>query len=66
MAVFVTIELYFLCGFVCAVFFLTFGVTRALGYPVKVSTGARIVLLPGAVLLWPLVVVRWLKAVSGR
>jgi hypothetical protein len=31
-----------------------------------VSAGARIVLLPGSVLLWPLVLRRWLKSRSPR
>jgi hypothetical protein len=30
--------------------------------PASVTTGARILLFPGAVALWPLVLVRWLQA----
>jgi hypothetical protein len=60
------VETYFLCGFVGAVLFLLFGVTRALGYSARVSIGARLVLLPGAILLWPVVLVRWLSAVRRR
>ncbi|HWG06511.1 MAG TPA: hypothetical protein VG271_15980 [Beijerinckiaceae bacterium] len=60
------VEAYCFCGLVCAVLFLLFGVTRALGYPTKVSAGARLILLPGAMLLWPVVLLRWLKSARRR
>ena len=46
--------------------FVIFGATRIFPHPVGVSPGARILLLPGAVLLWPLVLRRWLKSRRPR
>ena len=39
-----------------------FGVTRVLPEPLPVTVGARILLFPGAALLWPYVLARWLKS----
>jgi hypothetical protein len=54
--------LYLLVGFLVGVAFVVFRVARVQSAPVTV--GARILLLPGATALWPLVLSRWLK-VSG-
>ena len=54
--------LYVAVGFVFALAFLTAGVTRALPEPIPVSAGARILFIPASIVLWPLVLVRWLKA----
>jgi hypothetical protein len=54
--------LYALLGIVTAVAFVSFGVTRVLPY--SMTTGARILVLPGAAALWPYVLVRWLKSRS--
>jgi hypothetical protein len=53
---------YAVTGLVVAVAFVLFGVARALPEPAPVTVGARILLLPGAAALWPLVLGRWLKA----
>ena len=37
-------------------------VTRVLGEPAPVTTGARVLIFPGAAALWPYVLVRWLKS----
>jgi hypothetical protein len=50
---------YFGCGLVCGFAFVLFGVERALGHSVTVSAGARLVLLPGSIILWPIVLYRW-------
>jgi hypothetical protein len=55
--------LYALVGFIVAVTFVAFGVTRVLPPSTTVTTGARLLLLPGATALWPYVLVRWL--ISG-
>lgn len=52
--------LYVAIGAVTAVAFALFGLTRV--QPAAVSAGARILLLPGAMALWPYVLFRWLKA----
>jgi hypothetical protein len=56
--------LYAAIGVVTAVAFVSCGVTRALPTPTTVSLGARLLLLPGSVLLWPYILRRWLG--SGR
>ena len=56
------VYLYVLIGIVTAVAFLISGVTRVFVHPVPVSIPARILLLPGATILWPYVLVRWLGA----
>jgi hypothetical protein len=47
-------------GVVTALAFVAFGVTRV--QPASVSPGARVLLLPGAAVLWPYVLARWIKA----
>lgn len=61
-----TIALYVVAGVVIGFAFVLFGATRIFPHPVGVSPGARILLLPGAMLLWPLVLRRWLKSRKSR
>jgi hypothetical protein len=58
--------LYVLVGAVTALAFVTFGIARVLPAGTPVTLGARVVLLPGAALLWPYVLLRWLKAPGAR
>jgi hypothetical protein len=51
--------LYIASGLVLGLAFVSFGVTRVQSAPVTV--GARILLLPGATVLWPFVLWRWLN-----
>lgn len=53
---------YAAAGLVIGILFVLFGVTKALQQPVNVTIGARIVLFPGSVILWPMVLRRWLKS----
>jgi hypothetical protein len=62
MIVLLAVGLYAVAGVVIAVAFLAFGVTRVLPTPASVTLGARIVLFPGVVVLWPYVLIRWLKS----
>jgi hypothetical protein len=62
MIVLLAVELYAVAGVVIAVAFLAFGVTRVLHTPASVTLGARIVLFPGAVVLWPYILIRCLKS----
>jgi hypothetical protein len=62
MIVVLAVALYTAAGAVIAAAFLMFGVTRVLPAPAQVTPGARIVLFPGALALWPYVLVRWLKS----
>jgi hypothetical protein len=54
---------YVAVGSAVALAFVIIGVTQV--QPMPVTVGARILLLPGAFLLWPLVVVRWHKSRGG-
>jgi hypothetical protein len=54
--------LYVALGLLIGLAFVIFGVVQV--QPMPVTLGARILLLPGATVLWPLVLSRWLK--SGR
>jgi hypothetical protein len=58
------LALYVAAGFVAGLAFVIFGVTTVQGAPVTV--GARILLLPGATALWPLVISRWLQSRRPR
>jgi hypothetical protein len=53
---------YALAGAVTALAFVTFGIARVLPAGTPVTFGARVLLLPGAALLWPYVLLRWVKA----
>jgi hypothetical protein len=57
------IALYAACGVVLALAFVAVGISRV--QPAPVSLGARILILPGAVALWPYVLMRWLGARGG-
>jgi hypothetical protein len=54
------LAVYLLAGLVTAVAFVTVGVERV--QPLPVTWGARILLLPGALALWPVVLARWRKS----
>ena len=59
------LAVYAAVGLVATVAFVAFGVSQALPEPAPVTVGARILLLPGAAVLWPLVLGRWLRS-RGR
>ena len=54
--------LYAVAGAVTALAFVTFGIVRVLPAGTPVTLGARVLLMPGAALLWPYVLLRWVKA----
>jgi hypothetical protein len=56
------LALYALAGAVIALAFVTFGIARVLPAGTPVTPGARVLLFPGAALLWPYVLLRWVKA----
>ena len=56
------LALYAACGLATALAFVSIGVTRV--QPQSMSLGARILILPGAVALWPYVLMRWLRAAA--
>lgn len=60
------LALYAAAGAVTAVAFVTFGISRVLPHPMPATLGARILLFPGSVALWPYILMRWFKARGGR
>ena len=60
MSILCGIAAYFALGLAIGLAFVSFGVTQVL--PNSMSLGARILVLPGAMALWPYVLLRWLKA----
>ena len=62
MIVLLALALYAAAVIAIAAAFLVFGVTRVPPEPAPVTLGARIVLFPGAVALWPYVLIRWLRS----
>jgi hypothetical protein len=64
MALLCVLLAYAAVGIAVALAFVLVGVTRV--QPLPVTAGARILLLPGAFVLWPVVAARWLKSRGGR
>jgi hypothetical protein len=60
------VALYAAVGAVTAVAFVTFGIARVLPVGTPVTAGARVLLIPGAAILWPYVLLRWMKARGAR
>ena len=56
------LALYAVAGAVTALAFVTFGIARVLPAGTPETLGARVLLIPGAALLWPYVLLRWVKA----
>jgi hypothetical protein len=54
------VSLYGLIGLAVALGFVTLGILRAMPDAGPVTWGARLLLLPGAAVLWPWVLRRWL------
>jgi hypothetical protein len=53
--------LYLLCGVIVAVPFVIIGVGRIDPHAANGSWGFRMLILPGTMLLWPLLAKRWLQ-----
>jgi hypothetical protein len=67
LAAFLTgLALYAIAGVVTALAFVSVGLSQVLHPPMPATLGARILFVPGAVALWPYVLVRWRKARSAR
>ena len=55
--------IYALIGAAIALAFLSRGIARVLGPGERVSLPARCLLFPGTLVFWPLILVRWRRAV---
>jgi hypothetical protein len=60
MLVLYALTLYAAIGLATAVAFVTLGVTTVTH--ASMTVGARILILPGATIFWPLIIARWRKA----
>lgn len=60
------LALYAVVGALTAIAFVTVGLARVLPPGTPVTVGARVLLLPGAAILWPYVLLRWAKARGAR
>jgi hypothetical protein len=56
------LAVYALIGAATALAFLTRGIARVLGSGESVTLPARCLLFPGALLFWPLILIRWWRA----
>jgi hypothetical protein len=61
-AILLGLALYAAAGTVTALAFVSFGFSQVLPHPVPATLGARILLLPGSIALWPYILLRWRKA----
>lgn len=55
------LALYFALGFVFAVAFITLGIARIDHAARQSPIGFRLLILPGAAALWPILLIRWLR-----
>jgi hypothetical protein len=58
----ILVGIYLAAGFVFAVLFVTRGVTRVDEGAHGSGPGFRIIILPGAMVFWPLLLRKWIKA----
>jgi hypothetical protein len=56
------LAVYALSGAATALAFLIWGIARVLGPGECVTLPARCLLVPGTLVFWPLILVRWLRA----
>jgi hypothetical protein len=61
-AILLGLALYTAVGIVTALAFVSAGISQVLPQPMPATLGARILLLPGSIALWPYIVLRWRKA----
>ncbi|NJM36215.1 MAG: hypothetical protein HC850_17670 [Rhodomicrobium sp.] len=53
---------YFVAGLLIAAAFVALGLPRVLAQPRPISIGAKLIFMPGAAILWPYVLFRWIAA----
>ena len=61
---FIALEVYLACGLLFAVPFVLIGVGRIDPHAAHGSWGFRLVIIPGTIALWPLLLRRWAKGVK--
>lgn len=53
-------------GIVVAIIFVFAGAHKIFDEPAEMTAGARLAILPGAIVLWPIVLKRWISGGSKR
>lgn len=56
---------YLLCGLLFAIAFITKGVSVVDESAQGAGIGFRIIIIPGVMLFWPFLLIRWIKACKG-
>ena len=56
------VAVYLICGFIFAIFFVTKGVTVVDEGAHGATIGFRIIIVPGTMVFWPLLLKKWRKA----
>ena len=65
-AVLTGLAIYAIAGVVTAIAFVSVGLSQVLHPPMPATLGARLLFIPGAVALWPYILMRWRKARAAR
>lgn len=65
-ALYIAITAYLSAGFVFALPFAFAGAQRLLSEPAPMTFGARLAVIPGAVMLWPWLLKRWLSSAKDQ
>ena len=60
----ITLGIYLACGLLFAVPFALFGVKKIDPHAAQGSWGFRLLILPGTLAFWPLLLRRWMKGIS--
>jgi hypothetical protein len=63
-AIFFIVALYLLAGFLFAIPFVVKGVTKVDEGAIGSGWGFRIIIIPGTIVFWPLLLKKWLKALK--
>ena len=58
------LAIYFACGFLFAIPFIFAGVKKVDPHAAPGSWGFRLLIIPGTLAFWPLLLRRWLKGIS--
>jgi hypothetical protein len=56
------VAVYLLCGIIFSIAFLLKGISVIDDGTIGASTGFRVIILPGVITLWPLLLRKWIKA----
>lgn len=59
------VSAYAALGLLFALPFVSIGVTRVLEPPRPVTMAARLLILPGTIVLWPVVLMKWVRSAQS-